>query len=504
MSDQPNFLLFCVDQMQAACLGVAGHPDVRTPNIDRLAATGTHFTRGYCPQPVCMPSRSSIITGLTPRGHGVITNGQPLPEHIPTIGAALAAHGYRTHAVGKLHLQSFMSGAEGRTADSPFVSWEDRLLWDAGRITSLPENYYGFQTTDYVGGHVSYIFGDYGRWLDAEHPGMRDRFRSEHATALHSSDPPCWTIPVPAELHWNTWIANRSAVFIESARESPFLLWCSFPDPHFPFAAPREYSERYDPASLTMPDSWDDASDPTGHLAELRRTLDLMPEFDERVLRHCMAETYAMIEHIDDCVGTVLSALDEAGVADNTVVAFMADHGEYLGAHHLVYKGPWPYEELYNIPFIWRAPNAAPRTVSGLASLLDVTPTLLDYAGLTPVDMDTDGAYLGTPPALAGVSLRPVLNGSESLEGRAVTVERDAPPGKSHAGNRTLVESRYKLSVYAGTGGGTLFDLDEDPGERRNLWDDPAHAETKSRMMHRMVEQFARTDRFDVPRVSGA
>ena len=147
-----SFLVFCVDQMQSACIAAHGHPDVRTPNIDRLIARGASFTRAYCPNPICMPSRSSIFTGLTPRGHRCLTNGMSLPYDVPTLPGALADAGYRTHAVGKLHLQPF--GMGGHAEDAPQGSWESREAWDSGRIESLPEGYYGFQTSDYVGGHT--------------------------------------------------------------------------------------------------------------------------------------------------------------------------------------------------------------------------------------------------------------------------------------------------------------------------------------------------------------
>jgi len=160
---RPNILIFCVDQMQSYCLGCNGHPMLRTPNIDALAAEGVTFTRGYCPNPVCSPSRASMLTGLTPRQHGLLTNGSSLPESVPTLPQLLAESGYRTHAVGKLHLQPI----GGLANLPPGASLEQRSDWDAGRTTDLPTPYYGFQSVDFVGGHVSFVFGHYRQWLDA-------------------------------------------------------------------------------------------------------------------------------------------------------------------------------------------------------------------------------------------------------------------------------------------------------------------------------------------------
>jgi arylsulfatase A-like enzyme len=508
VSDRPSFLLFCADQIQTACIAANGaNPDVRTPNLDALARSGTTFTRTYCPNPICMPSRASIITGLTPRGHGVVTNGQSLPENIPTVTGALAAAGYRTHAAGKLHLQPFMMGGGERGPDPPITSWEDRQTWDSGRLDALPSPFYGFQTADYVGGHIDYAFGEYRQWLDAEHPGAWDMLGPDHAKQVYSRNPPAWTMSIPTELHYNTWIADRSISFLESLDAESFLLWSSFPDPHFPYAAASEYRDRYDADALTLSPTWNDRSDAVPFLAEQRRTWETLPDFDESTLRECMAQTYAMIEHVDDSIGRVMKRLEELGRAENTVVVFMADHGEYLGTHHLVYKGAWPYEQLYRVPFIWRAPDGAEVGQSNaVTSLLDVAPTLLEYAGLDPdASRDLDGTWNGNPPPLAGTSLKPMLEtGVNEASDRAVTVEMDLGWAGSPTQIRTVVTDRWKLSLYAGTGQGVLFDLHNDPNECQNLWDDPASADVRSQMLQRLAEEFAITDRADVPRTGGA
>jgi arylsulfatase A-like enzyme len=134
---RPNFLVFCTDQMQAACLGCNGNDTIPTPNIDALAAGGVSFRRAYLNNPVCQPSRASMITGKTPRQHGLLTNGCCLPQTVPTLTGALAEAGYRTHAAGKLHLQPF--GGGGLTEDAH--SWEEKAAWNEGRIEKLPTPY---------------------------------------------------------------------------------------------------------------------------------------------------------------------------------------------------------------------------------------------------------------------------------------------------------------------------------------------------------------------------
>ena len=504
-----SFLVFCVDQMQSACIAAHGHPDVRTPNIDRLVERGASFTRAYCPNPICMPSRSSIFTGLTPRGHRCLTNGMSLPYDVPTLPGALADAGYRTHAVGKLHLQPF--GLGGRAEDAPQGSWESREAWDSGRIESLPEGYYGFQTSDYVGGHTDYCFGDYRRWLDERYPGMHERYLPEFGETRVETELPCWTLGVPAEAHYNTWIAERSAAFMGGIDETePFFLWCSFPDPHFSYAACPEYRDLYDADSFTLSPTWDERIDPFPELAEHRRTWGVLPEVDEAGLRESMAQTYAMVTHIDDCIGRVLDELERLGRADDTVVVFTGDHGEYLGTHNLVYKGVWPWEELYRVPLVWCAPGGAAQGgaqtcaqgVRGdVVSLLDLAPTVLDYAGL--------GAETLCRPevesVIPGRSLRGGIDGAEALERVPALVEMDliGVAGR-RVRMRTIVEDRYKLTVYSPLDRGVLIDVVDDPEERRNLWDDPSCAETKGRLLHLLVERLAATDPVDVPRSAGA
>jgi len=452
-----------------------------------------------------------MITGLTPRGHGCISNGVSLPENIPTVTGALADAGYRTHTVGKLHLQPFMAGRRSDD-DGAVRSWEDRDQWDRGCIESLPSPYYGFQTSDYVGGHVGYCFGDYANWLDANHPGAKALYNKNeayHVDKIESS----WRMEVPAELHYNTWIADRSMDFVDSLQsDESFFLWCSFPDPHFPYAASRPYSEMYDPDALSLSPTWEMREQPCDHLEKYREDFSVMPDFDEASLREVTAQTYGMITHIDDNVGRVLRHLDGIGRADNTVVVLMSDHGEFLGAHHLVYKGAWPWEELYRVPFVWRGleRRGVPDS-DNVASILDFVPTVLDYAGIDSAVLDARNTGDARRETLPGRSLRPAIDQGDRMAPKPAIVEFDQDlnydrdwSSRAMYRMRTIVEERYKLTVYPHAGSGILIDLEDDPHEERNLWDDPLHAEVKARLTLALLEELAMGDRLDVPRISGA
>ena len=508
MAQKPNFLIFCTDQMHGRSLGCAGNPDVRTPNLDRLAEAGTRFSRAYCPNPLCTPSRASLITGLTPRQHGALTNGTPLPEHIPTVTAALAAAGYHTHSVGKLHLQPWMGyGPHRANPDLPF-SWEDEVRWNEGEITRLPSPYYGFASTDFVGGHVEYVHGQYANWLRREHPGAIEGYRPERAEGAVAGRNDCWRLGIDADLHYNRWIADRTIDYLAARPPGePFFVWCSFPDPHFPFAAPRPYSRMYDPASLALSPTWQQAEDPTAFLAEFRRSYAGGTGVTEPDLREIVAQTYGMITHVDAEIGRVLRRLERSGLAENTVVAFLADHGEYLGAHHLLYKSVWPYEELLGVPLIWRAPGGrAGQAPEEAVSLLDFAATVVDYAGLDASWFDLRVYGQADRPTLPGRSLRACIDAGQPVAAdRPVLVEfdEDGRPGPMTR-MRTIIRGRHKLTIYAAQPDGLLFDLDADPNETMNLWADAGRRDLRADLLAELARELARTDRLDAPRWGGA
>jgi arylsulfatase A-like enzyme len=270
----------------------------------------------------------------------------------------------------------------------------------------------------------------------------------------------------------------------------------SFPDPHHPFCAAAPYSEMYDPQAVTLPDTWAETEDLCEVLAGMRgRTQGYLDEHDEQRLRLATAQSYGMIRHVDACVGRILDHLEATGLAENTVVAFFADHGEFLGAHHLLFKGGWPYDAVQRIPFIWRAPDACRGDVrSDVVSIVDLAPTVLDYAGLDVSVLETRPTPSG---ALPGDSLRSALRG-ECVASRAALVQFDAQRGvEDMVRLRGLITDRYKLTLYAHTGEGVLIDLQEDPHERRNLWNDPAAATTKAELLSQLCDELAWNDRRD-------
>ncbi len=505
MPDRLSFLCLVVDQMRGDHMGCAGNPVIRTPNLDRLAASGTRFSRAYCNNPLCMPSRATLFTGQTPRGHGVRTNGIPLAREIPTVPGALAEAGYRTHSVGKIHLLPFSTPKGADPADLNPWDWpESYEMWNAGRLAAVPVPYFGLQGVEMTVGHGPGVTGDYLRWLRQVAPEAEALWSPGAGRPTPHGAEASWHNALPEDLHTNAWVGDRALEFLEcQPGDQPFFLWCSFPDPHHPYCPPEPWASLYDPAEVVMP------SRRQGELESLppfyrdifqrafwlsgRASPTKMP--DEQ-LREILALTYGMVSHVDHHVGRILEALERLGRRESTVVCFLSDHGDMMGDHWMMNKGPFHMNGLLKTPFLWSCPGLIPagRTSAGLASYLDFAPTILDLAGV-PVP---EGPAPEKPeaesqlPPWPGISLARQLRGEAAALQDSVVVEND----EDYLGLRlrTLITDRYKLTAYAGQPYGELFDLHDDPGELYNLWDDPARAGLKKDLLIRLLERLVATD----------
>lgn len=493
------------DQQRHDHLGCSGNPVLRTPNIDRIAASGVRFDRTYVSNPLCMPSRASLITGLTPRAHRVRSNGIPLDPMVPTLTQALVDAGYRTHAAGKLHFQC-VQNVKGLPLDAhdPTVDTENRDLWMSSRLTKLPSPYYGFQTTDFVGSHGDRIYGEYVQWLAATHPNMVQLLSREHARVPSTGADQSWKSALPPELHYTTWVANKTIDFLQrEGQREPFFLLCSFSDPHHPYCPPAPYDSLYDPADVPMPTRRDgelDALPPfyrllyeqgsmvSGRMAPTR--------INDENMREIIAHTYGMITLIDDQVGRVLNQLEEQGLRENTVVVFMSDHGDMMGDHWMLNKGPFHFEGLLRVPFMWSWPARFKEGVvmNGLTSLLDFAPTILDLCGVPFPEGDTP--VIPEAPAMLppypGEVLTPLLEqGTGSLRS-AVVIEND----EDYLGLRvrTLVTDQHKLTIYANKPYGELFDLRNDPGELMNRFQDKDYQPLRNSLTEQLLHELVRTD----------
>lgn len=509
---RPNFLFLITDQHRADHLGCYGNPVVRTPAIDTIAARGTRFDRFTVATPICMPNRSTLMTGRMPSLHGSRHNGIPLSMNAVTFVDLLAAAGWHTSIVGKCHLQGISGRTPklGVTAPDPSLTQPPPHLAEArpprpGRYDQeLPAKwrddptheldlpYYGFQRANLCIGHGDGVEGHYGRWLDREHPGMRARRgRAQqlagNTTSLHDA----WRTAVPVECHSSTYVADETCR--ELARlaqaQQPFFLQCSFPDPHHPFTPPGKYWDLYRPDDIALPTTFHSNAPLPATLADLHAARDAncpagrnsVVAVTERQAREAIALTYGAITLIDDCIARILAKLKDLGLDDNTVVIFTSDHGDFMGDHQLLLKGALHYRGLIRVPFIWSDPQSPGigRADSSLAGTIDIARTILQRAGLAPCNGMQGRDLLGAaPPAYMLVEDHQRFGYMGLNDGFRV---------------RSLLSDRYRLSLYEdGRTAGELYDLEADPHEHVDRWSDPSFANIRSDLLAALAGQMMR------------
>ena len=379
---------------------------------------------------------------------------------------------------------------------------EAREVWESGMLSSLPEPYYGFERTDFTGGHVNEIYGEYKSWLQDTDPDAYERISFSHPDNVPGRTFQVldeWSLPESA--HYNTWISDRviDALDEYADADDPFFEWCSYPDPHNPYAVPEPWGSMYDADDVELPARRDGELDDlppfyrdvyAGDFFQLQGLYtDPGPEVQDEAIREIIATSYGMVSYLDHEVGRVISALEERGLREDTVVVFLSDHGEMMGDHWMIRKGPFQFEGLLRIPMIWSWPGhfAEGKRVETVCSHEDLLPTMLDLCDVTSPHATYEPSYRDGPPTWPGDSLLPLLTGTDDPRDRSTIVETD----EDYLGiwPRTLITDRYKFTVYPGEEYGELFDLHEDPDELHNRWDDPAYADRKRQLYRRMVDE---------------
>ena len=445
--NRPNILWYCTDQQRFDTIGALGNPHVKTPTIDDLVRSGTAFTHAYCQSPICTPSRSSFMTGLYPsRLHNTRNGNATFPSWPPVITKLIAESGYDCGMVGKFHLQSSGYRTEPRIDDG-FSFW---------RFSHAPRD-------DWKEGH------DYAQWV-REKGGNLDALREDHDR-------------VPSELHQTTWATECAIEFINRKRptDQPWLINLNVYDPHPPFIPPAQYAELFDPEAMPGPHFRHSDLDQQARLS----TVDFQDELrspEDHDARRVQALYYAMIAQIDDQFARLLEALDNSGQRENTVILFTSDHGEALGDHGLMYKGCRFYEGLVRVPLIFSWPGTIADNLQSdaLVELLDMSSTLLELA------------EVDEPAYMQGKSLLPIMRGGLAGQDHRSFVRSeyfDALDPHFTGGDGTYATMhrtrRYKLTMYHDKELGELYDLQEDPWEFNDLWNEPTHQSVK----HELIEQ---------------
>jgi len=500
MAPKMNVLILHCDQLRYDGLGCNGNPHARTPNIDALAAEGTVFTRHIAANPICMPSRASLLTGLYPPGHNVWTNGvalnrrqyedptgewseaaspaAPFQGHVVaeprTLADLFAENGYDTAAFGKLHLTPWLSPAVWGYPESI-------ALWRTGRLEGWHGPYYGFRYVDMVLGHGEGVadVGHYAEWLAAEHPELFDLVRSyrsgERARELPVPElDDLYASVIPSQVHCSAWLGERFADYLDREKPTarPFFAFIGFPDPHHPFTPSHDIAEAFEDADVPEP------ADPDGTAIATSPSLQ-MPQNNVRSLtreqrRLVIRYTYAMVHQIDMAVGRIVRALKESGRWDRTIIVFTSDHGDFLCDHGLLRKSFIGSHPLLRVPFVLRAPGCGlPDRVDVPMSNCDVVPTLARLAGVAP------------PPDVHGTDILPLVR--DGGEHEAFVYGHNGCPDMNNYG---VYDTRYRLAYYPHRRLIELYDHLEDPNELHNIAGRKETADVTARLMDRLRAQF--------------
>ncbi|MCC7145229.1 MAG: sulfatase-like hydrolase/transferase [Phycisphaeraceae bacterium] len=482
-----NILFLMADQLSARALSAYGGRLIHTQHLDRLAAQGTLFENASCTWPVSSPSRASILTGQYPHAHGItrnvdhpglasITNDTPFTENL------LAHAGYTTAYVGRWHTGR-LGALDCFRGDAPSPNhFQDR---DARQR----DHYF----TDVLPSQIQNL-----RLQQPVIPLAKKAGSAELVSPPQLCQETTCMTPAVWQAH-QRWQASPKALYpilsligrsiippahqpealfadriiekLHEIRGKPFMMTWSVNAPHDPVVAPEPYYSFLPRTPALLPANHD--HNPPAPLAGTSRCFVQVVGRD--VMLEHLAVYFGLVKFIDDQVGRMLAALDELGLADDTLVLFTADHGDMLGSHGMVYKSTYGFfEEITQVPLIVRCPRRIPagRRIAAPVSLLDLSPTLLDYAGL-PV-----------PPSAQGVSLRPLIEGAANTSPHPVICQRQA-------GRMVRVE-QWKYAWYD-NGIQGLFDLADDPGETRNLIDDASHADVVTHLRTLLRQEMQRT-----------
>ena len=514
MTKRPNFLFIITDQHRADHLGCSGHPVLKTPHIDSIAARGTKFDRFYVATPVCQPNRSTLVTGRMPSLHGVRSNGIPLDMRANTFVDGLRTGGYTTALVGKSHIQNMTKMPPihvRQDLKDGYTSLRDAMpeafavdiegdyrqehpeRWETGEPYDLDLPFYGFEHVDLCTEHSDHVGGQYYAWLKQQRPDA-DELRNRDNQLAHDYEcPQAYRTAIPEKFYPTSYIREKALnyidrhVAVDSAK--PFFLMAAFPDPHHPFTPPGKYWDMYGPEDMELPASFDYGNvEPPPHVKWARDArasgaaeINSQNAFavNEREVLEARALTCGMIAMIDDAVGDILAKLDASGLADNTIVVFTADHGDFLGDHGLMLKGPAHFEGVTRVPFIWSEPGAEARTTDTLAGTIDIAQTIMDRARIEP--------YNG----IQGRSLVNAITGANDPDiVDSMIVEDDQQ--RAYFGYtkppriRSVITNTHRLTVSQGETWGELYDLKNDPDEMNNLFDDSAHAAIRADMFERL------------------
>ncbi len=504
-----KILFITTDQQRFDALGCNGGLIARTPNIDALAAHGINYNRAHPQNVVCMPSRSTMITGQHVSTHGVWMNGVPLPVDAPSVASTLHDAGYKTALIGKAHFEPFLD---------PFLRFAENQLAASGTHSLIEDGYLhrGFDHMESAA-HGGMGTFHYAQWLMKNHPEAVAMYyrvldMELQVSALGGTNtgaPQAHINNIPREWYHTDWVADRAIAWLESLDpDADWFCWVSFPDPHHPWDPPASELHRV---------NWRDVDLPVGFpvdRAQREAILDAKPAqwrkwydgdfvsnyeaprrwvpntLTEDQVREINALTHIENELIDEAVGRLMKHVESRGWGADTDVLFSTDHGEFQGDFGLLFKGPYHVDSLMRVPLIWRpAPSAGvdPATVTAPVGHVSLAATFCEIAGLPQ-------------PAYVEASRLPVNDeDARSLGHERVLTEWDSVLFGKIVGLRTICRDGWVAtaclpgSLHNGTEG-ELYNLANDPLQQINLWDDSAYRSTRDDLLADMWDSLPTPD----------
>lgn len=432
---RPN-ILFITTDYQAGDDIPSLTPVLRMPNLSRLQHEGATFLNHFSVAPICIPSRYSIISGVYPHTHGQWDNGNGwLPDGIPTLMELLSSSGYRTTGIGKMH----------------FSPWDRMAGFDKRIIADRKGN----------GSSDTLFKDDYAKYLATAGLNRWDYLKRQETGEIFG----VYDWPFEDSLHIDYFVGNEAVKFINgnSGNDKPWFTWVSFNGPHNPWDPPKRFADYYMERELPVFETAGNFLEENAYKTSEARynyTRKVVDKLDEKplernyLLKRILAGHYGGLSFIDEQIGKILSALEKNGQLDNTLIIFSSDHGSHLGDHDLIHKGT-ALRRSANIPFIVWWPGKIKQGVrSGFTSHIDLMPTLLSIAGL----------------------LKPSSNEGDNM--------MDVITGKSEGSDHSIVEIRdsyswickkYNFGIHFSSHEESLFDLTKDPGELKNVIDQPEY-----------------------------
>jgi arylsulfatase A-like enzyme len=473
MAPSTNVLFITADQWRGDCLGAAGHPVVRTPNLDRLAASGVSFRRHHAQAAPCGPSRAALYTGMYLMNHRSVLNGTPLDARHDNVALVARRAGYEPALFGYTD-----TSIDPRmcTPDDPRLHEYEGVLPGFEPVCHLPESK-PYEWLDWMRADGVDVPDQWREFVDQPAPGSkwRTQYEAKHSQTAFLTE------------RFLDWAADRTGT------RGGWFAHISYLRPHPPFLAPAPYDAMYDPASVPAPvRAATRAAEGEQHplLAVMIDHPFLKSPDAEQEQRELQATYYGMIAEVDDQLGRILDWLDDTGQTDRTLVVFTSDHGENLGDHFLLHKLGW-FDQSYNVPMIVRGPGvSASETVNAYTEHVDVLPTICE---LLVVDV---------PLQCDGRALTPWLRGEEPADWRAETHfefdfrDPDSPLIEEAFGLTleecalaVLRDDHGKFVQFSGYPAlpSIFFDLDRDPAQITNVAADPAYAPKVLEYAQRML-----------------